>query len=227
MKSIVLKTIIGLVFLILFNVSFFLLGGTEHNLSVWISYGFIHVAYLFLLMTPLLTRADRGEAILSGSIYLRTLSYFFMELIVGLIFIFVHPESITWPVVIQGVMFAFFLVFLLMSLLANDATRASLSKQRKESFYIRSLAESVRSDALTVQDPALRKQLMNCYESLNSCSIESFPQARESELELENTVFTLHTFVEQGDGAQIAQQVTRVNNDLRRRNQAVNNARFA
>lgn len=227
MKSIVLKTIIGLVFLILFNVSFFLLGGTEHNLSVWISYGFIHVAYLFLLMTPLLTRADRGEAILSGSIYLRTLSYFFMELIVGLIFIFVHPESITWPVVIQGVMFAFFLVFLLMSMLANDATRESLSKQRRESFYIRSLAESVRSDALTIQDPTLRKQLMNCYESLNSSSLESFPQAREAELELENTVLTLHTFVEQGNDAQIAQQVTHVNNALRRRNQVIKSARFA
>lgn len=227
MKSIVLKTIIGLVFLILFNVSFFLLGGTEHNLSVWISYGFIHVAYLFLLMTPLLTRADRGEAILSGSIYLRTLSYFFMELIVGLIFIFVHPESITWPVVIQGVMFAFFLVFLLMSMLANDATRESLSKQRRESLYIRSLAESVRSDALTIQDSTLRKQLMNCYESLNSSPVESFPQAMEAELELENTVLTLHSYVTEGNDAQISQQVSLVNNALRRRNHAINSARFA
>lgn len=227
MKSIVLKTIIGLVFLILFNVSFFLLGGTEHNLSVWISYGFIHVAYLFLLMTPLLTRADRGEAILSGSIYLRTLSYFFMELIVGLIFIFVHPESITWPVVIQGVMFAFFLVFLLMSMLANDATRESLSKQRRESFYIRSLAESVRSDALTIQDPTLRKQLMNCYESLEYTPIESCPQARDAELELENAVLTLHAFVEQGNESQITQQITHINNALRRRNQVIKSARFA
>lgn len=227
MKSIILKTIIGLVFLVLFNLFFFLFGGTEHNLSVWTSYGFIHVAYLFLLMTPLLTRADRGEAILSGSIYLRTLSYFFMELILGLIFIFVHPESVTWPVVIQGVMFAFFLVFLLMSMLANDATRESLSKQRRESFYIRSLAESVRSDALTIQDPTLRKQLMNCYELLNSSSIESFPQAMDAELELENAVKTLHSYVAEGNSTQIAQQVSIVNNALRRRNHAINTARFA
>ena len=78
-----------------------------------------------------------------------------------------------------------------------------------------------------VQDPTLRKQLMNCYESLKSSSIESFPQAKEAELELENAVLTLHTFVEQSDDAKIAQQVIRVNNALRYRNQVVKNARFA
>ena len=227
MKSIIIKIIISLVFLILFNVCFFLIGGTEHNLSVWISYGFIHLAYLFVLLTPLMARADKGEAILSGSLYLRALSYFFLELVVGVVFILVHLESAVWPLLVQGVMFAVFLVLQLMSVLANDATRDSLSKQQMESFYIRSLAESVRSDALMVQDPTLRKQLMNCYESLKSSSIESFPQAKEAELELENAVLTLHTFVEQSDDAKIAQQVIRVNNALRYRNQVVKNARFA
>lgn len=227
MKSTILRIIISLVFLILFNVCFFLLGGTEHNLSVWISYGFIHLAYLFVLLTPLMTRANRGEAILSGSLWLRTVTYFFLELTVGLVFIFIHPESIVWPVLVQGTMFAVFLVLLLMSVLANDATRASLAKQQKECFYIYSLAESVRSDALTVQDPALRKQLMNCYESLECTPIESCPQAKGAELALEDAVMTLHTFVEQGDVAQITQQIACVSNALRRRNQAVNNARFA
>ena len=53
MKSSIIKIIISLAFLALFNALFFLLGGTKHTDIEWVSYGFIHVAYLMVLLTPL------------------------------------------------------------------------------------------------------------------------------------------------------------------------------
>ena len=47
-----LQAIIGLVFLIIFNAIFFIIGGVRHNVPVWIAYSFIHFAYLMLLLTP-------------------------------------------------------------------------------------------------------------------------------------------------------------------------------
>ena len=41
MKSSIIKIIISLVFLALFNALFFLLGGTKHTDIEWVSYGFI------------------------------------------------------------------------------------------------------------------------------------------------------------------------------------------
>lgn len=227
MKANFIKIIIGLIFLIGFNVMFFLLGGTERTTSEWACYGFIHVSYLCLLATPLLCNAGKGETVLSASLYLRALFYFFTELAVGIGFLLYNPESATWPVIVQGALFMVFIILQLMSVLANDSTKASLAKQRQERVYIRSLAENVKDAMRQVDDANLRKQMANCYESLNSCSIESFPEAIDAELELENAVNTLCSLVGQGDSSQLVQQVQNVQMAIRNRNRAIRMARYS
>lgn len=225
MKGNILKVIIGLIFLIGFNAMFFLLGGTERTDTEWICYGFIHTAYLCLLCTPVLCNAGKGETVLSASLYLRALFYFFTELVAGVGFLWYSPESPVWPVVIQGSLLMVFLILQLMSVLANDATRTSLTKQRHERVYIRSLAENLREAMHQVSDPCLRKQMATCYESLNGSSLESFPEAIDAELELENAVNTLCSFVEQGNTSQLGQQIKNVKKAMQHRNQAIRIAR--
>lgn len=227
MKANILKVIIALIFLIVFNVLFFLLGGTERTTTEWVCYGFIHAAYLFLLATPLFCNADKGETVLSASLYLRALSYFFIELLVGIGFLWYKPESPFWPIIVQSVMLMFFLIFQLMSVLANDATKASLAKQKRERIYIHSLAEKTREAMYKVNDPKLRQQLASCYESLNSCSIESFSEAVDAELELDNAVNTLCSSVESGDTSQLDQQIQKIQVAIQHRNQAIRMARFS
>ena len=132
-----------------------------------------------------------------------------------------------WPVIIQGILLAVFLILQLMSVLANDATKASLAKQRQERVYIRSLAENLKEAMRQVNDPTLRKQMANCYESLRSSSLESFPEAIDAELELENAVNTLCSFVERGDTSQLGQQIQKVQVAMKHRNQAIRMARFS
>lgn len=227
MKANILKVFIGLIFLIVFNVLFFLLGGTERTTTEWICYGFIHASYLLLLGTPLLCNDGKGEAVLSASLYLRALFYFFTELVIGIGFLWYNPESPVWVAIIQGGLLMVFLILQLMSVSANDATHASLAKQRQERVYIRSLAENMKEAMRQVNDPTLRKQMANCYESLNSSSIESFPEAIDAELELENAVNTLCSFVEQGDTSQLSQQIQKVQVAMKHRNQAIRMARFS
>lgn len=230
MKANIIKVFIGLIFLALFNVLFFILGGTERSDTEWVCYGFIHAAYLCLLITPLLCNSRKGETILSVSLYLRALFYFFTELVIGVGFIWYnayHPISVTWPAIIQGVLLVVFLILQMMSVLANDATSASLSKQRQERVYIRSLAEGLKEAMRQVADPVLRKQLTACYESLSCSSIESFPEAAGAENELEAAVNALCASVEMGDTGQIKQQIQQVQVAIKHRNQAIKMARFS
>lgn len=227
MKANILKVIIGLIFLIVFNALFFLLGGTERSTTEWICYGFIHAAYLCLLCTPLFCNAGKGEFILSASLYLRALFYFFTELIVSIGFLWYNPESPVWPAIIQGVLLMTFLILQLMSVLANDATKASLTKQRQERIYIRSLAENLKEAMRQVNDPVLRKQMTNCYESLSNSSLESYPEAIDAELELQNAVNALCSFVDQGDISLLGSQIQKVQMAMKRRNQAIRMARYS
>lgn len=227
MKENILKVIIGLIFLIGFNVMFFLLGGTERSDTEWVCYGFIHAAYLCLLATPLFCNAEKGETVLSASLYLRALFYFFTELVFGIGFLWYNAEDPTWPTIIQGGLLMVFLILQLMSVMANDATKASLAKQRQERVYIRSLAEDLKEAMRQVNDPTLRKQIANCYESLSSSSIESFPEAMDAELELENAVNTLCSFVEQGNQEQLESQIKTVQTAIKHRTKAIRMARFS
>jgi len=230
MKANIIKIVIGLIFLIVFNVLFFLLGGTERSDTEWVCYGFIHAAYLCLLVTPLFCNAGKGETVLSASLYLRALFYFFTELVIGIGFIWYdsyNPIPIVWPAIIQGILLAVFLILQLMSVLANDATKASLAKQRQERVYIRSLAENLKEAMRQVNDPALRKQIANCYESLRNSSLESFPEAAAAEMELEGAVNTLCSAIEIGDMSKLTQQIQNVQVAMRHRNQAIRMARYS
>ena len=230
MKANIIKIVIGLIFLIVFNVLFFLLGGTERSDTEWVCYGFIHAAYLCLLVTPLFCNAGKGETVLSASMYLRALFYFFTELVIGIGFIWYdsyNPIPIVWPAIIQGILLAVFLILQLMSVLANDATKASLAKQRQERVYIRSLAENLKEAMRQVNDPALRKQIANCYESLRNSSLESFPEAAAAEMELEGAVNTLCSAIEIGDMSKLTQQIQNVQVAMRHRNPAKRMARYS
>jgi len=133
-------------------------------------------------------------------------------------------ESPTWPAIIQSVMLAVFLVMQLMQTTANEATHESLAKQRQERIYIRSLAENLRDAMHQVKDPAIKKQMANCYESLNNSSLESFPVAMDAEIELENAVNALCAGVEQGND-NLTALIEKVQTGIRHRNQAIRMAR--
>ena len=226
MKTIILKTVVALVFLALFNVLFFVLGGTEQSQVNWVSYGFIHAAYLSLLATPLFKARGKGIMVLTASLYLRAAFYFTAELVLGIIFIAIQPEKVTWPLIIQSVMLAFFLVMQLMSVMANDATETAIQKQRTESAYIRTMAMQVKSALRDIEDESLRNHVTRCYESLNNCSIETFPETQDAELRLRNAVEMLCTAIEEKDRAQIEAKAKCVTHALQTRNDIIRRCRM-
>ena len=86
-KKSVLYILLDAIFLIVFNTVFFVLGGTNHPASVWMSYGFIHFSYVMVLITPFLIRKSSSAAVFGFSLYSISATYFIVEFIAGLIFI--------------------------------------------------------------------------------------------------------------------------------------------
>lgn len=199
MKNNIIKVVIALIFLVLFNGLFFFLCGTEQSASTWISYGFIHLAYLCILVTPLLSKSGNGLEVLTYSLYSRALAYFSVELLVGVVCIIVDPVSPTWPVVIQSILFAIFLIMQLMSVLANDSTTKSIRKQANESLYIRGMAQRLQVAMRNINDPEVEKIVVRCYEAVNNSPLQSFPEAVNAELYLREAVDALCCAIEEGD----------------------------
>lgn len=199
MKNNILKVIIGLIFLVLFNGLFFYIGGTKHTENDWICYAFIHASYLCILLTPLFCKSGKGLEVLSFSLYLRALFFFFTELIVGIVCMAIAPEDPTWPLIIQGVLLAIFLVLQIMSVIANDSTIQSIQIQKEESIYIHAMAQRIKTCMRNISDMNIKKQVERCYDAVNNSSLQSYPEAKDAELSLRNAVEALCFAIENED----------------------------
>lgn len=227
MKTNIIKIVIGLLFLIAFNVLFFVLGGTEQSTSNWISYGFIHAAYICLLATPLLTSSAKNLTVNAASLWLRAIFFFFIELVAGLIFIAINPADFLWTLIVQTALLLIFLVLQFMSVLANDATEASINKQRVESNLMRGMADKISVRIGTISNYALRKKVEVAYNSIKNSPVESFPEVVSFEMSLATAVDVLCAAIETGNEEQVDDAVKRVQIATRERNAAITQVRLS
>ena len=143
-KKNVLWILLDIVFLAVFNTVFFVVGGTDHPASVWISYGFIHFSYLMILVTPFLIRKSSSQAVFGFSLYSVSAVYFFVEFIAGLVFIFISSESYKASLVVQVIISGIYAVMLISNLIANEYTADSVEQHEDEVAYIKNAASRVK-----------------------------------------------------------------------------------
>lgn len=216
MKKAILKIIIALIFLATFNLLFFF-GGLNHSDANWCSYGFITFSYICLLATPILASGS-NSAILIGSLWLRASTYFFIELIVGTIFIAIDPESMKWPLIVQSIMLAIFLIYQLMGVLANDSTTSSLNLQKEESFSRQILIDQLKLCVRGVNNPNLKPILNRCVDTLSNTPIQSFPDALEADLAVSNAVNVLCSQIDGGNPEDITSAASKMLRTIQERN---------
>ena len=158
-KKNVLWLLLDLVFLVIFNVVFFVLGGTEHPASVWISYGFIHFSYIMLLITPKLIRKSSSSAVFGFSLYSISSAYFLIAFIVGVIFVFVRSESYKVSLVSQVIIAGLYLIMLISHMIANEHTADSIERHEMELQYVKESSAKIKGIMGSVEDRKLKKQI--------------------------------------------------------------------
>ena len=197
MRKRIIQIILALLFLALFNVLFFVLGDTEHLPSVWVSYGFIHFAYLQLVTK------GQGSYYLLSALYVPSLIYFWTELIAGVVFIVLKLESMLLPLLVQSVIAAVFLVVILVHAWANESTARSLEKRRQETDVYRSNCMNLKR-LLTAyaKNPALKKLLAEAYDHLEASASRQTEESQSIDSEIAQMISSLKQALLMEDEAQ-------------------------
>lgn len=191
--------ILDLVFLIVFNVVFFVAGGTKHEASVWISYGFIHFAYIMMLITPLLVKKSTNTAVLGFPLYSISSAYFLVAFIVGLIFIFTHPESYKMSLIVQVIIAGIYAIMLISNMIANEHTAESVERHEMELRYVKDASAHLKSIMDSVSDKAMRKKIERLYDLLHSSPAKSNSTVRDYELTVLDLIDALENDLSRGD----------------------------
>lgn len=194
-KKSVLWIILDLIFLVVFNTVFFVTTGFDHPASVWLSYGFIHFAYLMVLITPFLIRKSSSADVFGFSLYSISSTYFLIEFIVGLIFIFIGSESIKTSLIVQILIAGIYAVMLLSHLIANESTADSIERHEEEVSYIKTASSRVKQLVGKLDNKKANKEVEKVYDLLHSSPTRTISSVHSLEMEIKNIISDLESAV--------------------------------
>jgi len=173
------------IFLIVFNVAFFVLGGIDHKAPVWISYGFIHFAYFMLLFTPQLTRGQKSWTESGFPLYYLSSIYFFVQFSTGLFFIFIFSltgwESSVIPFLIQLGLASFYGVILVAHMIANERTADAAEKRQAQLSFIKDASAKIKSLLESINDEETKKTVERVYDAIYSSPVKSHSDMASAE----------------------------------------------
>jgi len=194
-----LKIILNAIFLIVFNVFFFVLGGSEHKMSVWMSYGFIHFAYLMLIITPWLIRNGKSAAVFGFSLYSISTTYFIIQFVTGMIFILVSPESYNVALLVQLCFAGLYGIMLITHMLANERTADAEEKRQYEIAYIKEASVKMKFLLESVSDKEAKKKVERVYDAISSSPVKSHPNLEQKEKQILQSINELEREVKKGN----------------------------
>jgi hypothetical protein len=199
-KTNILWFILKTIFLIIFNVFFFVIGGIERaNANVWMSYIFIHLAYMMLIVTPMLIRKGKSSAVFGFALYKIASGYFFIQFIVGTIIIYIAPESINFPLVIQLSLAGLYAVMLIANLIANEKTAEAEEQREVELMYVKRASSQLESLIGSVSDEEAKKQVKKAYDVVSASQIKSHPNVASIEMNILELINDLESAVYGGE----------------------------
>jgi hypothetical protein len=176
-KTRLFATLSSLIFLIAFNAVFFIVGGTDHPVSVWLAYGMVHLSYLLLIATPLFGSRDKNAFETSAPVGILSGAHFALEFVIALIVFLVAPDGYKFVLVLYIILLAIYLALFFSMLSVNQHTEASEKRQRQEVFFIRNYASRVQMLLNKLPDAQVNKKIEKAYDELHASPTRSNPQA--------------------------------------------------
>ena len=185
-------------FIPIFNVPFFILGGYDHTILGWISYGFIHLAYILLVTTPSLATKSRSSTIFEESIISISAAYFLLELLIGLILIFIFPNLLKVGFVFQFLVLALYLMGLFWTLDVKERVQKKESKFESDHNYIKAATHQLGLMVNSMNDDRkTKKELEKAYDAMRTAQVTSNAQAHDLEKKIAGQIEKLEDMIDQ------------------------------
>ncbi len=217
MKKLIFKILFFALFLIAFNAFFFLVLGCDHPTSVWVSYGFIHWAYLLLLLIPTIGVKGKNSFYLNAAIYPQAISYFVLELIISIVFIVLKQETILWSVLAQTSLCFIYMIIIIGNFWTNQVTSEQLQQRDTEHKSVVDNRMNLKKLILQVNDPIARKKVNALYDALTASATRQTTNSYEYDIQISANIEMLQQAVYTNDMDAINTIVDRLQTLIQRR----------
>ncbi|MCL2797369.1 MAG: hypothetical protein FWD58_04890 [Firmicutes bacterium] len=219
-KTTILHIIMCLVFPAIFNVCFFLISKAENRTAtVWISYGFIHFAYLMFVCSPFFTRKGKSSSIFGRSVYAISTVYFIVVLTAGIIMMSIPAKNdvVTW--VSQLVALGIYLVVLILHLIANEHTADAEEARQPQIDFIKSASSKVKLMVDSASDKQTNRKIGQVYDLISTSPIKTDSSAAQIESSVLSEIDLMRGHLDASENAAVVSCAQRIISQLNERNQ--------
>lgn len=129
------------------------------------------------------------------SVYSISATYFLIEFVVGLIFIFLSQESVKAALIVQIIIAGIYAVILISHLLANESTADSVERREEEVSYIKTAASRVKALIGKIDNKKVNKEVEKVYDLLHSSPTRTIASVHSLEMEIKNKISELEGVV--------------------------------
>ena len=217
-KKNILTIILDSVFIIAFNILFFLNGGTQHVAAVWTAYGFLHFAYLMVLITPLISSRGSTAVLSKTTTYTISLFYFVVELIFATVTFATKTEHIKLVISIETVITALYAIILVINLLADDSIENKQKRHDSENDYIKGISSQLKYIETLISDKTAKAKIESLYYLAHSSPIKSDESLRFYENEIVRNISILEESANKNDSEQVISISGEIKRLLNKRN---------
>lgn len=222
MKKKVLLIILESLFLIIFNVMFFLLNGhIGAHASRWISYVGIHMAYAMMIVTPIILKNSRTETAFGLPISGISACYFVAEFIIALLFILFNPTGWKASFLIQLILLAIYALFVLALLIADASAREKEAKKLQTGKFIGAAKDELNAIMKKTRNSEIIAVLDNIRAKLEVSPLDSAAEALDVEDEIMKQLKRVKVSAEMKDVSRITDDVNDTIELIEKRNSII------
>ena len=217
-KKNILTIILDSVFVVAFNLLFFINGGFTHTVGVWIAYGFLHFSYLMVLLTPFISAHGSTATLSKTTTYIISLLYFFIELIFAIVVFCIKVEYFKWIISLEVIITALYIIILVINLLADDSIEAKQQRHKTENAFIKNISNKIKYISSTVSDEKAKAKLESLYYLAHSSPSKSGENMKSYELAIMENLDKLEDTARQGKMDEVLSLAADVERILNKRN---------
>lgn len=152
-----------------------------------------------LLITSVLIRKGKSEAVFGFSLYMVSSVYFLVELVVGVVFILINPDSYKAALLVQLCIAGLYGIFLISSMIANESTANAEQNRAYEIDYVKKASSELKRLLDSVDDKEVKKKIEKVYDELYSSPVKSHPDLAQTESQILMSINDLESAVSSGN----------------------------
>lgn len=195
----ILRAIIYFLIAVIFNLIFFIVGGTSHTNAEWVAYVWTYVAILVSFGAPLLCIKYKRTPENLVTIYLFAWLYSIGITVFNALVMLLNIKSVKIVILINGVVFLVYLIQLIFNMRVNYDIEKNEETIDSERQFVHDVSNKIRMCMQMVDDLTTKKSLEKAYDTVRTSPLHTNLQVMNYEIEVVRLVADLEMSTDSGD----------------------------